>query len=110
METRTAMVLGASGLVGGYVLQHLLEHNIYEKVIVLVRRPLNITHKKVQQQVVDFAHLRQHADLFKVDDIFCCVGTTIKKAGSKEAFREVDYHIPIETAKFAAAHGVKQYL
>ncbi|MGZ5245408.1 MAG: oxidoreductase [Bacteroidia bacterium] len=110
METRTAMVLGASGLVGSYVLQHLLENNIYEKVIALVRKPLDISHKKLRQEVVDFEHLRKHANLFKVDDLYCCVGTTIKKAGSKEAFRAVDYHIPIEAAKYASAQGVKQYL
>ncbi len=110
METRTALLIGASGLVGSYVLQQLLAMSIYNKVTVLVRRPLGVSHAKLQELVVDFEHLREHAHAFKVDDIYCCVGTTIKKAGSKEAFRAVDYHIPVETAKFASAQGAKQYL
>jgi uncharacterized protein YbjT (DUF2867 family) len=107
---RTALLLGATGLVGGELLTLLLADADYRQVTVLVRRNLPRTHPKLAQRVVDFGDLAGTADAFKVDDVFCCLGTTIKKAGSQEAFREVDYMYPVESAKLAARQGAGQYL
>jgi len=107
---RTALLLGATGLVGGELLTLLLADAEYRQVTMLVRRNLPRTHPKLVQRVVDFKDLSRDADAFKVDDVFCCLGTTIKKAGSQEAFRVVDYTYPLESAKLAARQGAGQYL
>ncbi len=107
---RTALLLGATGLVGGELLTLLLADADYRQVTVLVRRNLSRTHPKLEQRVVDFRDLAGAADAFEVDDVFCCLGTTIKKAGSQEAFREVDYAYPLESAKLAVRQGAGQYL
>jgi uncharacterized protein YbjT (DUF2867 family) len=107
---RTALLLGATGLVGGELLTLLLADPEYRQVTVLVRRNLPQTHPKLVQRVVDFKDLPKAADAYKVDDVFCCLGTTIKKAGSQEAFRVVDYTYPLESAKLAARQGAGQYL
>jgi uncharacterized protein YbjT (DUF2867 family) len=107
---RTALLLGATGLVGGELLTLLLADPEYGRVTVLVRRNLPRMHAKLVQRVVDFKDLSKAADAYKVDDVFCCLGTTIKKAGSQEAFRVVDYEYPLESAKLAARQGAGQYL
>ncbi len=103
--TKTALVLGATGLVGGELVQLLLTDPTYHKVLVLVRRNLPLRHDKLEQHSVDFDRLSQHNALFAVDDVFCCLGTTIRKAGSQEAFRKVDYTYPYEAARLAAGQG-----
>ena len=90
METRNALVAGASGLVGGLLLDALLESPLYREVCSLGRRPLPKQHPQLTQRTVDFARLEGEA-LPPADDAFCCLGTTIKKAGSQEAFRAVDH-------------------
>ena len=86
--SRTALVAGASGLVGGHVLQLLLADAAYARVITLARRHIDTRHPKLEQRVVDFETLDALSDLRPVDDVFCCLGTTIKTAGSQEAFRK----------------------
>lgn len=107
---RTALLLGATGLTGKHCLNLLLSDDDYEKVLVLTRRPLALTHSKLEQHVIDFDNIEASADLIKADDIFCCLGTTIKKAGSKDAFRKVDLLYPQTVAKIGAANGCKQFL
>jgi len=108
--TRTALVAGASGLVGGHLLRLLLEDRDYERVTSLGRRELPLTHKKLAQRVVDFDRLAEVADVPRVHDVFCCLGTTIRKAGSQEAFRKVDYGYPLELARVAVRHRASQFL
>ena len=107
---RTALLLGATGLTGKHCLNLLLSDDAYEKVVVLTRRSLERTHDKLEQHIIDFDNIEASSDLIKVDDIFCCLGTTIKKAGSKEAFRKVDLLYPQAVAKIGAANGCKQFL
>ncbi|MCI0696437.1 oxidoreductase [candidate division KSB1 bacterium] len=107
---KSALLLGASGLVGGHCLKRLLDDTAYDKVTALVRKPLALHHAKLEQQVVDFSRLQNYAPLVKAHDVFCCLGTTIKKAGSQAAFRQVDFTYPFETAKIAAANGAEQFL
>ncbi len=108
--TKSALLVGASGLVGGHCLRLFLEDKNYEKVIAFVRKPMTLQHQKLEQHVVDFDHLEKYSHLAKVNDVFCCLGTTIKKAGSQEAFRKVDFTYPVEIAKVAAQNGVEQFL
>ncbi|KAA0231840.1 oxidoreductase [candidate division KSB1 bacterium] len=108
---KTALVLGASGLVGSHCLQLLLDNAAYDKIIVWLRKPLPVQHAKLEQDMIDFDQLSPYADKLKnVQEIFCCLGTTIKKAGSPEAFYKVDFTYPHEIAKLAAQNGVQQFL
>jgi len=103
----TALVAGGSGLVGGFTIDFLLQDPDCSQVISIGRRKLPKKHDKLDQKVVDFNLLEQQKDLFKVDRAFCCLGTTIKKAGSKGKFRLVDYDYPLKMAAIAQEQGVK---
>jgi uncharacterized protein YbjT (DUF2867 family) len=109
METRTALVAGASGLVGGLLLDALLESPLYREVCSLGRRPVSTQHPKLTQRTVDFARLAGEA-LPASDDAFCCLGTTLKKAGSQEAFRAVDHDAVLAFAKAARKAGARRFL
>ncbi len=110
MNTRTALLLGATGLVGGHCLDLLLADAAYDAVVTLGRRPLGRSHPQLTHHVVDFDRLTDAASLIEARDVFCCLGTTMKKAGSKEAFRKVDYEYPVAAARIAEANGAEQYL
>lgn len=107
---RTALILGATGLVGGKLLDRLLASDRYERVTTIGRRRTGRQHPALVQHVVDFEDLEGHADLFAVDDIFCCLGTTIRKAGSQERFLEIDVEYPVQAAELGAARGAEQFL
>lgn len=117
MPDRTALLLGASGLVGRHTLGLLARDGRWGRVVTLGRRPLSsasATHEEpkvdVSHHVVDFDRLDDQAELFACDDLFCCLGATIKKAGSEEAFRRVDLDIPFEAAQLAHSAGATQML
>lgn len=105
----SALLLGATGLVGKELLQMLLEGEAFDHVVVLGRRPTGIAHPKLEERVADLDRLHEHLSAFSVTTVFCCLGTTIKKAGSQEAFREVDYQYPLDAAKLAATAGARQF-
>lgn len=109
MEQRYALLVGATGLIGSELLQYLLESPEYKGVTILVRNNYPISHPKLTTKIVDFDNLSLE-DVEKVDDIYCCLGTTIKKAKTKEQFMKVDYEYPIKLATWGASHGVFQYL
>jgi len=94
MGQQSALVLGASGLIGSEVLSLCLGSGHYDRVIAPVRRPLNIIHEKLSEMVIDF-DMPPWETLFPVDHVYCCLGTTIKKAGSQENFRKVDHDYPL---------------
>jgi len=107
--SKTAIIAGATGLVGNELLQLLLQSDAYEKVIALTRKPLATTHAKLDNEIVDFDKLDTLAEVLKGDDVFCCLGTTMKKAGSKEKFKKVDYEYPINLAAITKKQGAEQY-
>lgn len=109
-NNKTAILLGASGLVGGFLLDMLLDCGTYNHVLIFVRKPLGKEHPILTEYVIDFDDPQSYKDLVKGDDLFCCLGTTIKKAGSQAAFRKVDYEYPITFAEIAKENGIKQYL
>ncbi len=113
MGSRSCLILGATGLVGGHVLRFVLDDPAYAKVVVLVRRSLGIDSAKLVEVVTDFDRpetYRASVAFRAVDDVFSCLGTTIKKAGSQEAFRKVDFEYPVAVARAASAAGARQYL
>jgi uncharacterized protein YbjT (DUF2867 family) len=109
---RSTILVGATGLVGAECLKLLLADGAFARVVVLARRPLEgvAASPKLAAHVVDFEHLDAHADLFTADQLICCLGTTISKAGSKERFRAVDYGLPLALAKLGAERGVRHFL
>ncbi|PXX92352.1 nucleoside-diphosphate sugar epimerase [Marinobacter vulgaris] len=104
------MLLGATGLTGGKVLEGLLAKEEVSAVVAPVRRPISLSHEKLEQHEMDFDRLDEHGDLFAVDAIICCLGTTIKKAGSREQFRKVDYSYPLKAAELGRARGAKAFV
>lgn len=110
MAQRTALLVGATGVVGGFVLEHLLADPAYTAITVLTRRPLAQTQAKLRQQRINFEQLQEEQRHFAVDDVFCCLGTTLRSAGSKGAFRKVDYDYVVGAAELAAKAGAKQFL
>lgn len=109
-KTRNALIAGASGLVGGHCLKLLLESDRYSQVISVGRRELPLIHPKLDQQIINFDKMESFASELVADDIYCCLGTTIKKAGSKDAFYKVDYTYVAELARITAAKGATQFL
>jgi uncharacterized protein YbjT (DUF2867 family) len=107
---KTALIAGSTGLIGSQLLQLLLTDDYYGRVKAISRKPLEITHPKLENIVLDFDRLTEHHDKLKADDVFCCLGTTIKKVKTKEKFRKVDFDYPVELAKLTKANGAEQYL
>lgn len=103
---KTALILGATGLVGGACLARLLNDDSFEKVVALTRTPLKVKHNKLFNAVVDFNHPDSYMEYCVGDVLFSAMGTTIGKAGSKDAFLKVDYTYPFEVAKAAKQNGV----
>jgi uncharacterized protein YbjT (DUF2867 family) len=109
-SNRTALVAGAGGLVGGHLLQLLLADESYGKVVLPVRRWLDKKHAKLQQQVVNWEKISDYGEQLRADDLFCCLGTTIKKAGSQRAFVRVDCHYPLQLAQLAKSVNARSYV
>jgi len=107
--SRTALVFGATGLVGKELLYLLLEHKSYLLVKAVVRKPLAIKHPQLQQIVVDFTRLNEYTHELNADDVFCCLGTTIKDAGLQHAFRQVDYEYVLAAANLSLEAGSKHF-
>lgn len=107
---KTALVAGATGLIGGQLLELLLADRYYDKVIAISRKPLELESSRLQNSVIDFAQLESAATDLKADDVYCCLGTTIKQAGSQNAFRKVDYEYPAQLARITKQNGARQYL
>jgi uncharacterized protein YbjT (DUF2867 family) len=89
--SKIALIAGASGLVGSYCLDYLVQSDRYEKVICVTRRAIANSSPKLQQVIADTNNLAEKLNHIKADDVYCCIGTTIKKAGSQEAFKLVDF-------------------
>jgi uncharacterized protein YbjT (DUF2867 family) len=109
-RTRSALLIGATGLVGSRLLTRLLAHPEYERVTVWVRRPVSLQIHKFSQAVVDFEQLHEQPPDCAVDDVYMALGTTIRKAGTQDAFRRVDHDYPVIIARIALRQGVKRFL
>jgi uncharacterized protein YbjT (DUF2867 family) len=105
---KTAIVIGATGLVGHYLLDLLLQDPSYRTIITFARRHIDRDHPKLVQK--GFPSADRLLQEVKCDDLFCTLGTTIKKAGSKESFRQIDFDLPLSFAKAACQNGTKHFL
>lgn len=107
-RTRTALVAGATGLVGSRCLERLLAHSAFGRVVVLSRRPLALAHPRLEVLVADFDRPHTMRPV-PVDAAFCALGTTIGKAGSQAAFRAVDYVAVLAVADLAVEGGATSF-
>ena len=110
MQKRNALIAGATGLVGNSLLKQLLADGQYEKIVTIVRKPIDVKHSKLIQHQIDFESIASMKWDFQIDDVFCALGTTIKTAGSQDAFYKVDYTYVVNLGKWCAAHGVQRFL
>ncbi|WP_449539667.1 oxidoreductase [Ferdinandcohnia sp. Marseille-Q9671] len=109
MEGKSALIAGATGLIGSELLQFLLQTTQYERVYALVRNPLGMNHPKLTEVVVDFSLLNEYSQYFSVNDVFVCLGTTIKKAKTQEAMYKIDVEYPVEIGRIAKENGATHY-
>ncbi|MBC7447099.1 MAG: NAD-dependent epimerase/dehydratase family protein [Hymenobacteraceae bacterium] len=108
---KTALIVGASGLIGQHCLTLLLAaDDRYERVISIGRRTLQLAHPRLEQRVVDFDKLEKEQLRLIADDVFCCLGTTIRQAGSEAAFYKVDYSYVVTLAAVLSANFASQFL
>jgi len=102
MIGKTAIITGATGLIGSHLVRTLLQDVAYEKIIAISRRPLDLDSHKLEQVITDFKN-EEWVHAFTGHDYFCCLGTTMAKAGSKEAFKHTDHDLIVRC--FEAAMG-----
>ena len=110
MTSRKALIVGSTGLIGSFCLQVLLSDPTYSEVTVLVRKPLLTTHCKLKTVSTNFSNLENELSSTQVHDVYCCLGTTIKKAGSQKAFKQVDFSLVVTVAELMRRQGAKQFL
>lgn len=106
-NTKTAVVFGGTGLVGNELIKELIENQDYGKIIAVTRKDFSILDPKLEQLFfLDFTQLMQLKEELSATEYFCCIGTTIKAAGSQQSFRQVDLDIPCEIARLAETLSV----
>ena len=109
MGMRAAIVVGATGLTGMSLVKQLCENEEYNSVTVIARRELDFVHPKLEVKIRVFDRLEE-SDIEFANELYCCLGTTIKKAGSKELFEKVDFEYPLYIASLAKKRGIPHML
>lgn len=104
--SKTAIILGATGLTGGLLLQKLLEDDRYSKIKLFSRSSSSITHPKIEEHLIDLFELSNYVKDFTADEVFCCIGTTTAKTPDKERYRNIDYGIPVSAAELCKTNNV----
>ena len=108
----TATLVGATGLIGSFLLEELLNDARFDKVRILIRRPIDISHPKLEKKIIDFNDSDSLlVALSNSDVVFCSIGTTNKKVkGDKEAYRKIDFAIPVKLARFCNMTGCEKFI
>lgn len=107
---KTAVIFGATGLTGSFLLQQLCESGRYDSVVAFSRKKLVYTHPVLKNITSTLENVEEISEQVKGDDLFCCLGTTIKKAGNREVFRKVDMQLPAALARVAEINGIQKFL
>ena len=106
---KKAIIVGASGLIGGNLLDILLQSTEYQEIIIILRKELAITHPKLVQLVVNFNQLDKWADAINGHALFCCLGTTKGQTPDENEYRKIDHDYPVKLAQIAYKNGVKHF-
>jgi uncharacterized protein YbjT (DUF2867 family) len=104
------MVFGSNGLVGSELLDLLLDNDYYLTVVSVTRKPMELTHPRLIQVMLTADRIDEYREFLGATDVYCCIGTTMKEAGSKEAFRSIDYDYVLKIAQACAANHSSQFL
>lgn len=107
---KSAIIFGATGLIGGQLLRLLLDNPVYGKVIAVVRRDMGINHPKLTQLIADYQSINDVKEYLLADDVFCCLGTTRKKTPDMKAYYQVDHDYPLAAAKITKKNGAKAFV
>jgi len=110
MQKRNALIAGASGLVGKSLVEQLLADNQCENIVIVTRKPIGIKNPKLTEQIIDFEAIELLKLNMTIDDVFCALGTTIKTAGSQQAFYKVDFTYVVNLGKWCAANNAQRFL
>lgn len=108
MAKRTAIVVGATGFTGQHLVKQLCESEEYVAVTIIARRNITYTHAKLDVKIREFDKLEER-DFEIADDLFCCLGTTMKKAKTRENFEKVDLEYPLRIASLAKKRGIPNF-
>jgi len=109
-QSKTAIVLGATGLIGGILLQMLLEDDRYGQVRLFSRSSIGFKHPKMKEYLVDLANPEAYREVYKGDEVFCCIGTTKSKTPNKANYRAIDYGIPVQAAALCKENGIGTFI
>ncbi|MBM1104974.1 NAD(P)H-binding protein [Aurantibacter crassamenti] len=109
-QTKTAIILGATGLTGGILLQLLLNDNRYNRIKLFSRSTIGFAHEKMEEHLGDLMNLDQFKDHFQGEEVFCCIGTTKSKTPNKEQYRTIDYGIPVSAAKLCNQNNISTFV
>ena len=107
---KTAIVFGSTGLIGGHLVNQLIQDNYYTKIKIFVRSQTSINNEKVEVINIDFNNLKNHKTEITGDDCFFCIGTTKQNSPDKNDYQRVELDIPKEIAQIAKANSVKSFI
>ncbi len=107
---KTAIVIGATGLTGSLLLGKLLAHPDYSRIIIFTRKSTNLIHHKLTEVICDVLKIKEQNKLFKADEVFCCIGTTAKKAPNKTIYKSIDYGIPLQCAVLCKENDIQRLM
>ncbi|ESU29865.1 nucleoside-diphosphate-sugar epimerase [Flavobacterium limnosediminis JC2902] len=107
---KTALLLGASGLTGGLLLELLLSDSDFDRIKLFSRKNSGIAHPKIEEHIVDLLHLENHAAYFTGDVVFCCIGTTKAKTPDQTEYKAIDFGIPVTAAQLAKQNNIPTFI
>ena len=106
---KTALLFGSSGLVGGHVLNYLIQNSNYSKIKLFIRSLTEINDPKIEIIKTNFNNLNEHTEDIKGDECFYCIGTTKKKSPNKNEYQKIELDIPKKIAQIAKSNSVKSF-
>lgn len=107
---KTAIILGATGLTGGLLLQLLLKDDAYAKVKLFSRKSVGISHPKIEEYLLDLFALSDYKNEFVGDVVFCCIGSTQAKTPDTTIYKKVDYGIPVAAAQLSKTNHIPTFI
>ncbi|WP_027393267.1 NAD(P)H-binding protein [Aquimarina latercula] len=108
--SKTAIILGATGLTGRILLASLLDDSRYTKIKLFSRKAIGISHSKIEEHLINVLQLKSIADNFKADEVFCCIGTTNSKTPDKGLYRSIDFGIPVTAAQLCVQNKIETFI
>ena len=108
--SKTAIIIGATGLTGGLLLNKLIADDRYDTIKLFSRSSVNNNSKKIKEFIIDLLELQNHKNDFIADEVFCCIGTTKAKTKDQSVYKTIDYGIPLKAARLAKENKIQQFL